>query len=148
MTLITCRKQVTVVAAEDEVKELGVGRGFGAALVLLWGGLLVASIIARSKTSYSDFKILHWSEHRVPCCKSCPCRLGLLWSKALVVSVAVHSRTSSSNVRLLHSRQQVLLVALTRLRSGMGCSTAPYTLLRRQWMLLAVLCLLWSHSLI
>lgn len=60
VTLFTRRKQVTTVAVEDEVKELGVGRGFGAALVLLWGGLLVASIIARSKTSYSDFKILHW----------------------------------------------------------------------------------------
>eukprot|EP00891_Asterochloris_glomerata_P000418 jgi/Astpho2/418/e_gw1.00011.213.1_t len=62
VTLFTRRKQVTTVAVEDEVKELGVGRGFGAALVLLWGGLLVASIIARSKTSYSDFKILHWWE--------------------------------------------------------------------------------------
>ena len=61
VTLFTRRKQVTTVAVEDEVKELGVGRSFGAALVLLWGGLLVASIIARSKTSYSDFKILHWS---------------------------------------------------------------------------------------
>ena len=60
VTLFTRRKQVTTVAVEDEVKELGVGRGFGAALVLLWGGLLVASIVARSKTGYSNFKLLHW----------------------------------------------------------------------------------------
>ena len=62
VTLVTRRKQVTSVAVEDEVRQLGVGRGFGAALVLLWGGLLVASIVARSNTSYSDFKLLHWWE--------------------------------------------------------------------------------------
>lgn len=62
ITLATGQSSSTASPAEDDVQNVGVGRGVGTVLMVIWITLLAASIAVRQNTSYSSHKVFHWWE--------------------------------------------------------------------------------------